>query len=65
MLLIFILYENMRNHNLNINVREYRRDNQKGTIQRNWQHTQDEDKQNINITQYVFDTIIRKQTQIT
>jgi hypothetical protein len=35
------------------------------TSDRNWQHTQDEDKQNINITQYVFDTIIRKQTQIT
>ena len=33
-----------------INVREYRRGNQKWTIQRNWQHRvhkiQDEDKQN-------------------
>ena len=29
------------------------------------QGTQDEDKQNKNITQYVLDTTIRKQTQIT
>ena len=34
-----------------INVREYRRGNQKWTIQRNWQ--QDEEKQNKNTTQYV------------
>jgi len=54
-------------HNISlINVREYRRDNQKWTIQRNWQHwlhkTQDEKKQSK--TQYVLDTTIRKQTQI-
>ena len=36
---------------------------QKWTIQRNWQ--QDEENQNKNTTQYVLDTIIRKQTQIT
>ena len=30
MLLIFILYENMRNHNLKINVREYQRAIKKG-----------------------------------
>jgi hypothetical protein len=29
------------------------------------QGTQDEEKQNKNTTQYVLDTIIRKQTQIT
>jgi hypothetical protein len=29
------------------------------------QSTQDEEKQNKNTTQYVLDTIIRKQTQIT
>jgi hypothetical protein len=40
-----------------------RRGNKKWTIQRNWQ--QDEEKQNKNTTQYVFDTTIRKQTQIT
>ena len=45
-----------------INVREYRRGNQKWTIHRNWQH---EEKQNKNATQYVLDTAIRKQTQIT
>jgi len=46
-----------------INVREYRRGNQKWTIQKNWQHnygTQDEEKQNKNTTQYVLDTTIRK-----
>jgi len=50
-----------------MNVREYRSGNQKWTIQRNWQHwvhkTQHEDKQNTNITQYVLDTTIHKQTQ--
>jgi outer membrane receptor for monomeric catechols len=48
---------------------EYRRDNQKWTIKRNWQHwvleTQYEDKQSKVKAQYVFDTTIRKQTQIT
>ena len=35
-----------------ISVREYRRGNQKWTIQRNWQHrVQDENKQNKNTTQ--------------
>jgi hypothetical protein len=54
-----------------INAREYRshsRGNQKWTIKRNWQHrhkTQDEDKQSKNTTQYVLDTTMRKQTQIT
>jgi len=43
---------------LQINVGEYRRGNQKWTIQ-------DEDKQNKNTTQYVLDTTIRKHTQIT
>ena len=45
-----------------INVREYRRGNQKWTIQRNWQH---EEKQNKNKAQYVLDTTMHKQTQIT
>ena len=52
-----------------INVSEYRRDNQKWTIQRNWQHrvhnTKDEEKQSKNTTQYVLNTTILKQTQIT
>ena len=39
---------------LGINDREYRRDNQKWTIQRNWE--QDEKKQQKNTTQYVLDT---------
>ena len=42
-----------------INVREYRRGNQKWTILKNWQ--QDEEKQNKNTTQYVLDTTMRKQ----
>ena len=55
----FLLLEYLLGHNrqsfyqditstLKINAREYRRDNQKRTIQRNWQHlvhkTQDENK---------------------
>ena len=63
-----------------MNVREYRRDNQKRKTQRNWQNmipktkknteklakydTQDEEKQNKNTTQYELDTTMRKQTQI-
>jgi len=48
-----------------INVREYRRrGNQKWIIQRNRQHRVQKTKQNKNTTQYVLDTIIRKQTQI-
>jgi hypothetical protein len=43
--------------------------NQKWTIQRKWQHwvhkTQDEVKQQKSNTQYVLDTTLRKQTQIT
>ena len=36
------------------------------TLQRNWKRrvAQDEEKQNKNKTQYLLDTIIRKQTQI-
>ena len=50
-----------------INVREYRRGNQKRKIQRNWQHrgTQDEEKQAKTTAQYVLDTTVHKQTQIT
>jgi hypothetical protein len=44
-------------------LREYRSGIQKWTIQRNWQ--QDEEKQNKNTTQYVLDTTIRTETQIT
>ena len=54
---------------LYINVRENRRDNQERSIQRNLQHwahkTQDENKQNKNTTQYVLNTTLSKQTQIT
>ena len=46
-----------------VSVREYRRGNETWTIQRNWQ--QDEQKQSKNTTQYVLDTAMRKQTQIT
>jgi hypothetical protein len=36
---------NVKHEFIEINVREYRRGNQKWTIQRNWQHgTQDEEK---------------------
>jgi hypothetical protein len=52
-----------------MNVRENRRDNQERSIQRNLQHrahkTQDENKQNKNTTQYVLNTTLSKQTQIT
>ena len=46
-----------------INIREYQRGNQKWTIRRNWQHEEEKTKQNS--MQYVLDTTIRKQTQIT
>ena len=49
-----------------INVREYRRGNQKWTIQRNWQHRVHktmESKQTKTTTQYVLDTPIRKEAQ--
>jgi hypothetical protein len=45
-----------------INFREYRRGNQKWTIQRNWHHMVHKTKKNT--TQYVLDTKIGKQTQI-
>jgi len=50
-----------------INVREHRRGNQKWTIQTNWQHRvhKRKTKQNKNRTEYVLDTTIRKQIQIT
>ena len=44
-----------------INFREYRRDNQ--SQMDNPECTQDEDKQNKNTTQYVLDTTLRKLTQ--
>ena len=53
---------------LKINMmREYQRRNKKWTIQRNWQHTihKNEDRQYKNTTQYILDTTIGKQTQIT
>ena len=48
-----------------INAREYRRINQKWTIQRNWQHSVPKTKTNKlskNTTQYMLDTTMRKQT---
>jgi hypothetical protein len=45
----------------NTNVRQYRRANQKWTVS----EKQDDEKQNKNTTQYVLDTTMRKQTQIT
>jgi hypothetical protein len=41
--------------------REYRRGNQKWTIQRNWQHGVHNTKENT--TQYVLDITMRKQTE--
>ena len=49
-----------------INVRKYRRTNQNWTIQINWQHTVHKTKNNkTKTTQYVLDTTMRKQIQIT
>jgi hypothetical protein len=49
-----------------INVREYRKGNQKWTVQRNWQHRVHKTmkKQNKNTAHNVLDTTMRKQTQI-
>ena len=49
---------------LDINVREYRRDNGKWTIQRNWQYRIHTNKTKTT-TQYIVETTMRKQTQIT
>ena len=35
-----------------------------GQYRANWKHRQDEEKQNINTSQYVLETTIRKQTHI-
>ena len=48
-----------------VNGREYRSANNNRTMQRNWKHTVHEEKQIRNITQYVLDTNVQKQTQIT
>jgi len=50
-----------------INVREYRRGNQQWTIHRNWQHIgyTRRRKTKENTTQYVLNTTIRKQTEMT
>jgi hypothetical protein len=50
-----------------INVREYRRGNQKWAIQRNWQHRihKTQKRQTKNTTQYATDTTIHTQAQIT
>ena len=62
-------YRRANRHKLAINVREYRRDNRQWPIERNWQHIeyigQKNIKQGKNTTQYVLDTTMRKQTQIT
>ena len=52
---------------LQINVRENRRDNHKWTMQEKLatQGTQDDGKPSKNTTQYVLDTTIRQQIQIT
>ena len=52
---------------LQINVRENRRDNQTWTMQEKLatQGIQDDEKPSKNTTQYVLDTTMRKQTQIT
>ena len=48
---------------IKINVNEYRSGNKKETIQRNWIGYTKRRKENT--TQYVFDTTMRKRTQIT
>jgi hypothetical protein len=48
-----------------VNGREYRSANKNRTMQRNWKHKVHEEKQTRNITQYVLDTNVQKQTQIT
>jgi hypothetical protein len=48
-----------------INGREHRRANQKWKIQRNWQPRVHKTEKINNTTQYVLDTTMRKQTQIT
>ena len=48
-----------------INGIEHRRANQKLTIQRNWQPRVHKTEKINNTTQYVLDTTMRKQTQIT
>ena len=50
---------------LYIDVSEYRRGSQKFEIQRNWQHRVEITKKNKNTTQFVLDTTMHKQTQIT
>jgi len=40
-------------------------ENTEGAIQRNWQHKEHKTKKNKTKTQYVFDTTIPNQTQIT
>jgi hypothetical protein len=47
---------------MEINVREYSRDNHKWTIQRNWQ--QNEEKHSKKTTQYALDTTTRKKDMI-
>jgi len=42
-----------------------KRQSQKWTIQRNWQHRVHKTKKNKNTTRYVLDTTLRKQTQTT
>ena len=46
---------------LDINVREYRRENGKWTIQRNWQYRIHTNKTKTT-TQYIVETTMRKQT---
>ena len=62
MLLIFLGNPQIVN-----NVNEYRKSNQKWTIQRNIEYTsrQDEEKQSKNTIQCALDTTVRKQSQIT
>ena len=49
-----------------MNVKEYRRGNQKWTIQRNWQHKVHKTKKNKTKTQHnILDTTMYKQAQIT
>jgi len=48
-----------------INVREYRRGNQKWTIQGNWQNRVHKTNKNKTKIQYVLNTTAFKQTQLT
>jgi hypothetical protein len=69
MFLVRNLYLRLSFFSCEINVREYRRSNQKWTVQRNCllraHKKKKATKQNSNTTQYLLEATMRKPTQIT